>query len=76
METKKVVIKTEVPEYWLKDKELHAKTWKEIIGLGILATTQNPQILDRIHEIETRLAKIENLYYKIDRLIQLLEKER
>ena len=42
-----------IPEEWFNEKEELGANWREIVGLGLRAKKDNPQLLDRIKQLET-----------------------
>jgi len=51
-------IQIDLPEEWFEEKEKMDASWREIVGLGIKAKKDNPQLINRIKDIECKFEKI------------------
>ena len=51
-----------IPEEWFEQKEELDCSWREIIGLGIKAKKDNPQLIQRIKNLEQKTEENQRNY--------------
>lgn len=51
-----------LPEEWFEIKDGLEGTWKEIVGLGLKAKKENPQLIKRIRKIEEDVDFLKKVY--------------